>query len=61
MIRQSIEVGTKVFHELFGIGAFMGFETQEGMYNGFAFVEFETFPRRQLMHRKMLTEIEDKK
>jgi len=60
MIRQSIEVGTKVFHELFGIGTFMGFETKEGPYNGFAFVEFEKFPRRTIISRKMLTEIEKK-
>ena len=59
MIRKSIEIGTKVWHELFGIGTFMGFETKKGLYNGFAFVEFETFPRRQLMHPKMLTEIEE--
>ena len=58
MIRKSIEIGTKVWHELFGIGTFMGFETKKGLYNGFAFVEFET-SRRLLMHRKMLTEIEE--
>lgn len=58
MIRKSIEIGTKVWHELFGIGTFMGFETKKGLYNGFAFVEFET-SRRLLMHPKMLTEIEE--
>ena len=59
MIRESLEIGTKVWHEAFGLGEFKGFETKEGIYKGFAFVEFPEFPGRTLISRKKLTELEE--
>lgn len=60
MIRESIENGTTVFHEMFGLGIFLGYETKEGYYKGFAIVTFNEFPGQSLIHRKKLIEIEGK-
>jgi len=59
MIRKTIGIGTKVFHAYFGIGTFMGSETKEGRYKGFAFVEFKNYPGISVISPKRLTEIEE--
>ena len=59
MIRRTINPGTKVFHEMFGIGTFKQFESKIGAYNGFALVKFDEYPGISVIHPKKLTEIED--
>jgi len=59
MIRENIEIGKTVFHEMFGFGILKGFEDKEGMYKGFALVKFADYPGVSVIHRKKLTEIEE--
>ncbi len=59
MIRKTIEQGTKVFHELYGIGTFRGWWLERPEY---ARVEYllEGEAGNLLIPRKNLTEIEEK-
>lgn len=61
MIRRTINPGTKVFHEIFGIGTFKKFVSKIGTYYGCAFVKFNDYPGVSIIHPKKLTEIEDTK
>ena len=60
MISRTINPGSRVFHEIFGFGTFRQYESEIGMYNGFALVKFDEFPGINLIHPKKLTEIEEK-
>jgi len=58
MIRQTINHGTIVWHEVLGFGIFRGYESKIGTFNGFALVNFDNHKGLSVIHPKKLTEIE---